>query len=88
MQVAIDISLYPLTPDYELPIIRFIQQLNSNPELSVITNELSTQVIGEYDTAMAAVQSAMKATFMEGPVASFVLKVLNVGIEGGKTLHF
>jgi len=88
MQVAIDISLYPLTQDYEPPIIRFIQQLNNHADLKVVTNELSTQVMGEYDTAMTAVQSAIKATFAEGLTASFVMKVLNVSIEGGKTLHF
>ncbi|PHI19284.1 hypothetical protein CEQ90_13810 [Lewinellaceae bacterium SD302] len=84
MQTAVDISYYPLTEDYEPPIISFIKNLKKHPGLKVATNQLTTQVSGEYDTVMAAVQKEMKRSLTEGPKASFVLKVLNVEIEPGE----
>lgn len=84
MQTAVDISYYPLTEDYEAPIIQFIQNLKKYPGLKVATNQLTTQVSGEYDVVMTAVQAAMKSSLTKGPKASFVLKVLNVEIEPGK----
>lgn len=85
MIISVDISLYPLTEDYEPPIIDFIRQLRSREGLHVHTNDLSTQVTGEYETVMAALQPAMRATF-DRVKASFVLKVLNVETEPGATV--
>jgi len=83
MQVAIDISLYPLREDYEGPIIRFIQQLRAQQGLQVHTNDLSTQLSGDYDLAMNTLQAAIKATFLQGGTHSFGLKILNVAITPG-----
>lgn len=84
MQVAIEISYYPLTPDYEIPIIDFIKGLKSNPDLKVVTNQLSTQISGDYDVAMSAIQAEMKKSLATGPKAAFVMKILNVEIEPGQ----
>ncbi len=88
MQTAVEISLYPLRADYEAPIIAFIQQLKQEPQLKVVTNELSTQVIGDFDLVFAHLQAAIRASFVEGGTQAFVLKILNVEIEGGKMLRF
>ncbi len=48
MRTAIEISLYPLDADYIPPIKAFIERLNTYPELSVITNAMSTQISGEH----------------------------------------
>jgi len=89
MQVSIDISLYPLQADYEPAIIQFIQRLNEHEGLQVATNELSTHVTGEYDLLMPILQKEMKITFSSDAKYAFVLKVLNVGIEGeGEVLAF
>jgi uncharacterized protein YqgV (UPF0045/DUF77 family) len=89
MQVSADISLYPLQADYEPAIIQFIQRLNSHPQLRVATNELSTHITGEYDVLMPLLQQEMKATFVSGAKFAFVLKVLNVAIDGeGEILAF
>ncbi len=84
MQVAVEISYYTLTPDYEKPILDFIRQLRSVVGIEVATNQLSTQVAGDYDLVMNSLQAAMKACLAEGPVANFVLKVLNVEIKPGE----
>jgi uncharacterized protein YqgV (UPF0045/DUF77 family) len=86
MQVAIDISLYPLRADYEAPIIAFIKDLKSDHRIKVATNELSTQVVGDYDVVFPVVQECIRSSFTTGGTQAFVLKVLNVEIEGGKTV--
>ncbi|MEM9835503.1 MAG: YkoF family thiamine/hydroxymethylpyrimidine-binding protein [Bacteroidota bacterium] len=86
MQVAVEISYYPLLADYEPPIIAFIEGLKTHPGLTVATNQLSTQVSGDYDEVMSAIQSEIKKSLQNGPKASFVLKVLNVDIEPGQVI--
>jgi uncharacterized protein YqgV (UPF0045/DUF77 family) len=87
MQVAVDISYYPLTEDYEPPIKGFIRGLKQHAGLTVATNPLTTQVSGDYDVVMTAIQAEIKRSLENGPVASFVLKVLNVDIEPGKIVE-
>ena len=78
MNAAVEISMYPLRPDYEPPILDFIRRLNEHPDLDIETNRLSTQIFGDYDTIMAVLQREIKVSFEQGTV-SMVLKVLNVG---------
>lgn len=87
MQVAVDISYYPLTEDHVPPIKDFIRSLKEHAGLTVATNPLTTQVSGEYDAVMNAIQNEVKKSLENGPVASFVLKVLNVDIEPGKVVE-
>jgi len=76
MQVAVDISLYPLNGHYVPPIKDFIVRLNAQPGITVVTNPMSTQVRGDYDVVMAALNAEMRNT-LEGPDrAVFVMKVL------------
>jgi uncharacterized protein YqgV (UPF0045/DUF77 family) len=76
MQVAVDISLYPLNGDYVPPIKDFIERLNAHAGLTVATNAMSTQVRGEYGAVMAALQAEMQPTLAGPDRAVFVLKVL------------
>lgn len=62
MQLTADISLYPLQEDYIPPIDSFIADLNNNPELTVVTNAMSTQVVGEFDAVFAAVKAALASS--------------------------
>jgi uncharacterized protein YqgV (UPF0045/DUF77 family) len=79
MHVAVEMSLYPLTGEFIPPIQDFIDRLNARPGLRVVTNSMSTQVSGEYDVVMRALQEEMARTF-EGPSrAVFVMKVLGGG---------
>ncbi|MEM9261874.1 MAG: YkoF family thiamine/hydroxymethylpyrimidine-binding protein [Bacteroidota bacterium] len=81
--ISAEISLYPLTPDYEGIIIDFIHLLRAQPGLEVATNGLSTQLTGEYQAVMAAITKAMEPTLAGKVTCSFVLKILNVGIDPG-----
>ncbi|MFQ5548020.1 MAG: YkoF family thiamine/hydroxymethylpyrimidine-binding protein [Woeseia sp.] len=82
MRVAVDISLYPLADDFIAPIDDVIERLNSHESLEVVTNPMSTQIRGEYDAVMAALNREIKATFESTPKAVFAIKILNNPIAG------
>ncbi|WP_115718799.1 hypothetical protein [Gallaecimonas mangrovi] len=75
MNLSVEISMYPLADNYIPPIQGFIDELNRHPELQVITNTMSTQVFGPYDTVLMVVGEAMKA-YHQTAKASFVCKFL------------
>jgi uncharacterized protein YqgV (UPF0045/DUF77 family) len=76
MQIAVDISLYPLSSNYIPPIKGFIERLGRHPGLVFDYNSLSTQVRGEFDTVFDALKAEIRGTF-EGPDrAVLVLKVI------------
>lgn len=81
--VSAELSLYPLTPNYEKPIIAFIHRLRAQPGIKVATNGLSTQLTGEYDDVMRALTEAIRPTLAGEITCSFVVKLLNVSIDPG-----
>jgi uncharacterized protein YqgV (UPF0045/DUF77 family) len=78
MRAAVEISMYPLTGDYRLPIQAFIDRLNTHPGLSVRTNTLATQIWGPLDQVMAILTEEMtrSAAAAGAPQLVFVMKVL------------
>ena len=76
MDIAVDISLYPLERDFVPPIQDFIDRLGADPRLKVVTNSLSTQLTGPYDVVMAALARELRQRFEREARAVFVLKVL------------
>ncbi len=85
--ISAELSLYPLTPDYEPVIIDFIRLLQEQPSITVAVNGLSTQLTGDYLAVMSAITRAMGPTLAGKVTCSFVIKVLNVGIEPGKLVE-
>jgi len=81
MRVAVDISLYPLNENFIPPIKDVIQRLNSHDSLDVVTNPMSTQVRGEFDAVMSALQEEIATTFENLPKAVFAIKILNNPLE-------
>lgn len=77
MKCSLEISMYPLNASYEEPITGFIKKLRSHPFIKVETNGMSTQLFGEYDHLMRAVQQEMKATFLTNDKVVFTLKMAN-----------
>ncbi len=79
MQIAIEMSLYPLGDHYLDEIRAFIARLNACAGLEVQTNAMSTQVRGEMATVFAAVQQCLEVTFAQPQRAVLVMKVLGGG---------
>lgn len=77
MQVAIDISLYPLDQDFIPPIKAFIERLSTHADIEVERNRMSTQIRGEFDVVMPLLSSEIRATFEAVPKAVFAIKILN-----------
>ena len=82
MKVAVDISLYPLDADFIPPIDDVITRLNGHTGCEVVTNPMSTQLRGEYDDVMAALNQEIRTTFERVPKAVFAIKILNNPIAG------
>ena len=76
MDVAVDISLYPLSAGYVPPIKDFIARISRRPGLTLEYNSLSTQVRGEFGAVFAALQAEIAATFEEPRRAVVVLKII------------
>ena len=77
MQVAVDISLYPLDADFIPPIDDVIERLNGHPEIDVRTNPMATQICGEYESVMRVLREEIRTTFEHVPRAVFTIKILN-----------
>lgn len=76
MDIGVEISLYPLDADYVPTIKAFIERLNADARLKVITNSMSTQVFGRYEDVFAALARDVRPAFESGHKAVFVMKVL------------
>jgi uncharacterized protein YqgV (UPF0045/DUF77 family) len=76
MDIAVELSLYPLNARYIPPIQDFIDRLNTHGQLKVVTNSLSTQVFGPYEVVFGALTRELRTTFENNDKAVFVMKVL------------
>ncbi len=77
MRVAVDISLYPLNQNFLAPIQDVIERLRAYTALEMIVNSMSTQIRGEYEEVMAALEQEIRVSFEQTPKAVFVIKILN-----------
>lgn len=76
MQVSLDISLYALQDDYKTPVDNFLAKIAQDKELTLVYNDLSTQIYGDYDRIMALMTQEMAEVFKHSPDTVFVLKLV------------
>lgn len=81
MNVSIEISMYPLTPHFGLPILQFIEKLKTNPLIEVKSNTMSTQIFGPYDLVMEILTKEIKMAFETELTVSMVLKLVNMDLR-------
>jgi uncharacterized protein YqgV (UPF0045/DUF77 family) len=81
MRITVELSLYPLHENFVGPITDFILELRGQPGIEVVTNQMSTQVRGEFEAVTAAVTRCTRSC-MEGvhPVV-LVAKFLNADLD-------
>lgn len=84
MNISVEISMYPLTKDYESPILKFIEQLHLHPNLKIIANTMSTQIFGKYEAVMGALTPEIRAAFMAEPTTIMVMKIINADLSPKK----
>lgn len=76
MQVAVEISLYPLSDDFEKPVDTFLSLLANNETIEVEPGKMSSILTGELADIMQALNHAMEQVFAQSP-AVFNLKISN-----------
>ncbi len=81
MHLSVEISNYPLAEEYIPPIKDFIDRLNRHPDLTVLTNTMSTQIFGEYDILMPILTAEMRTSFQRYGKLIFVCKFINADLD-------
>lgn len=76
MFVSVEITYYPLKEEFIPPILGFVNQLKTYPEMKVVSNGMSTQVFGEFSVIMRILTKEIERAF-EIPNSVFVLKIIN-----------
>jgi uncharacterized protein YqgV (UPF0045/DUF77 family) len=84
MKITVDISLYPLDSDYLPPIKGFIQKLRRCEGLELVTNQLSTQIRGEFEQVTQALNDCMHDSMKSGQKMVFVTRYLNSDLDIGR----
>jgi uncharacterized protein YqgV (UPF0045/DUF77 family) len=77
MQVLAEISMYPLSREYDAPILEFIGKLRSHQNIDVTPGETSTVIRGEYEVVMDVLRSEIRPALDGAVRTAFVIKVLN-----------
>ena len=77
MQISIEISLYPLSENFISPIENFISRLKKYDSIEVRTNNMSTQLFGEFDDLIKILKVEMEKTFKNETNSAFNLKIVN-----------
>ena len=77
MQVAVDISLYPLDENFIPPIKNVIERLSRHEGVEVEYNRMSTQLRGDFDVVVPVLTAEIRTTFVDVPKAVFTIKILN-----------
>ena len=54
MKIVADMSLYPLKDGPVPTIIEFIEELREQPGIEIVTNQLSSQLRGEFEAVTSA----------------------------------
>lgn len=81
MKCSVEISMYPLNVNYIEAILLFIKNLKKYPFITLETNGMSTQVFGDYDNVMTAIQKEIKTSFLLEQKVVFTMKVINSHLQ-------
>ena len=75
MNISIELTLLPLNNDFKTSIKNFIQKLRTLG-FKVLENPMSTQIYGEYDALMSALQQAIKEGFENESAVDLNMKII------------
>ena len=81
MRITAELSLYPLAPDFVGHITDYIVELRREPGIEIVTNQMSTQLRGEYDAVMGAISRCTRTIMERVHPVVLVAKVLNSDLD-------
>ena len=84
MNITVDISMYPLDADYKPVIKAFIRRLREFEGPTLVTNQMSTQINGDFDVVTEAVNASMRETMEQQAKVVFVARYLNADLDIGR----
>jgi len=84
MNITAEMSLYPLRDGPVPEIIDFIRELREQPGIEIVSNQLSTQLRGEFDTVTSTINRCMRQAMKAPNTVVLVVKYLNVDLEIGR----
>jgi len=87
MRIVAELSAYPIKEDAIPDIIRFIHDLRGKPGLEVVTNQMSTQLRGEFEDVTAAINDTMRKAMAEQDKLLVVAKYLNIDLPIASAPH-
>lgn len=81
MKIVADMSLYPLKDGPIPSIIEFIEELQLQEGIEIVTNQLGTQLRGEFEAVTGAVDHCMRKAMATPNTVVLVVKYLNIDVE-------
>jgi len=84
MKIVADMSLYPLKDGPVPTIIEFIEELREQPGIEIVTNQLSSQLRGEFEAVTSAINHCMRKAMAASNTVVLVVKYLNIDVELGR----
>ena len=84
MNIVADLSLYPLKDGPIPEIIGFIQEMREQGGIEIVTNQMSTQLRGEFDAVTGAINHCMRKAMAAPNTVGLIVKYLNVDLEIGR----
>lgn len=81
MKIVADMSLYPLKDGPVPTIIDFIKELREQDDIEIVTNQLGTQLRGEFEAVTAAINHCMHRAMLAANTVVLVVKYLNIDVE-------
>lgn len=84
MNIVAELSLYPLKDGAVPDIIEFIREMRRQDGIEIVSNQLSTQLRGDFEAVTGAVQRCMRRAMEARNTVVLVVKYLNVDLEIGR----
>ena len=84
MKIVADLSLYPLKDGPVPDIITFIREMRKQEGIEIVSNQLSTQLRGEFEAVTGAINRCMRKVMGASNTVVLVVKYLNVDLEIGR----
>jgi hypothetical protein len=81
MKIVADMSLYPLKNGPIPNIIEFIKGLREQGDIEIISNQLSSQIRGEFEAVTGAINHCMRNAMQAPNTVVLVVKYLNIDVE-------